>query len=157
MEVAQGEEDGLDLDLLVLKLSLVEEGESSLQVSLETCGRLVSELDRSLEQADRDLLGGIGSQEETELRIRAFVGVDSESLLELKEEVGHQMHVLKHNPVTFLVGSVEVVVSNDVLSLTQGNSLQMLLRVQFFAEAKSFDILNRVCTGRQDEEDWSDG
>ena len=45
MEIAEGEEDGLHLCVLVFKLFFDEEGESSEQISPETGRRLVGQLD----------------------------------------------------------------------------------------------------------------
>lgn len=45
MEVAEREEDGLNLGILLFELFTNEEGEGSEQVSLKASGRLVGQLD----------------------------------------------------------------------------------------------------------------
>lgn len=78
----------------------------------------------------------------------------SQLLLQLKQEWGHEMDVLKHNPVAFFVSHVEFGVSHDILTLTKSNGVQMLDWVHLFLDSERFDIFNRVGTCRQDEEDW---
>lgn len=56
MEVAEREEDSLDLGVLLFELLTDKEGEGSEQISLKAGRRLVCQLDGSFEQADRNIL-----------------------------------------------------------------------------------------------------
>jgi len=56
------------------------------------------------------------------------------------------MHVLEHNPVAFLVADVELLVGNDVLTLTKGDLVKHLLGVEAQLLSKTFYISNGVGT-----------
>lgn len=59
MEEAQAEENTLDLGVLFFDFFLGEIGEGSLHVGLETSGRLVSQLDGSVQNTDGHSLTGL--------------------------------------------------------------------------------------------------
>jgi hypothetical protein len=54
------------------------------------------------------------------------------------------MDVLEHNPVAFLVTYFELVEGDNILTLTQGDLMKILVGVNTILSGKTFDILNGV-------------
>ena len=54
------------------------------------------------------------------------------------------MDVLQHDPVAFLVGKIELLVGDNVLSLTKRNLVELLVGVHSLMACKSLDILDGV-------------
>ena len=144
MEIAKTEKNGLDLGILIFDVLLGEEGEGTLHVGLETLRRLIGELNGSLKDTNGDFFAGIGGQVEAEVGMGALGGVDIQLLLEVLKETGHQMDVLEHNPVAFLVTNFELVEGNNILTLTQGDLMKVLVGVNTILSGEAFDILNGV-------------
>ena len=63
------------------------------------------------------------------------------------------MDILEHNPMAFFVGKVKFLGSDNVLSLTKSNLVQLLDWVNVVCLRKSLDIFDRVGSWRKDEED----
>ena len=147
MEVAETEEDGLDLGVLIFNVLLGEEGEGTLHVGLETLRGLVSELDGSLEDTNGDFLAGIGREIESEVGVGALSCIDIQFLLKILEEGWHEMDVLEHDPVALLVADFKFVQGNDVLTLTQGNLMKVLVGVNSIPSCEYLNILDGVGSG----------
>mmetsp|Transcript_25510 Transcript_25510/g.75968 ORF Transcript_25510/g.75968 Transcript_25510/m.75968 type:complete len:302 (-) Transcript_25510:4520-5425(-) len=154
MEVAESEEDRLDLSVLVLKVLLAEESERATQVCEHSLRRLVGQLDGSLKDANRDAIVGVRREEHAEVRVAVLHGKHVKLLLELDAPLGHQVDVLQHDPMSIAMPNVELGHGHHVLSLTHSNvpvvgaKLQANLRL-----AHSLHLLDRIGTRRQDEED----
>jgi hypothetical protein len=58
------------------------------------------------------------------------------------------MHVLQHDPETFTVTSIKLVVGEFILALTERNSVQVLLDVKLKSLGKILDILDWIDTRR---------
>jgi hypothetical protein len=116
---------------------------------------LVGELDGSLEQTNWNTLDWIRGKEHSELLVRALNSIGVKAFLKLLEEIRHQLNVLKHDPVTVLVAKLKIVVCNNILTITKGNSVQHLGGVDSNLSAQILDIDNWVGTRREDEVDWS--
>jgi hypothetical protein len=57
------------------------------------------------------------------------------------------MDVLEHNPVTFLMSKIELLRSNNILSLTKGNLMKLFDWINATRASKSFNILDWVGSG----------
>jgi len=146
MEVAESEENSLNLVLFLVELVRLEGKAGSLHVLLKSLRRFVGKLNRSLKQTNGDVLTSIGRQEQSEGWVRSFLSVGIEPPFESDEEGRHQMDVLKHDPMAFLVGTVQEVKGNLILTRTKSDSLEKLLGVHSLLSAEVFDILYRVST-----------
>mmetsp|Transcript_16956 Transcript_16956/g.30378 ORF Transcript_16956/g.30378 Transcript_16956/m.30378 type:complete len:228 (-) Transcript_16956:1204-1887(-) len=92
--VTKGEQNHLHLAILVLELFFLEGCERPLEVLCETLRRLVGQLDRTFEQADRNLLTWLGGEEEPEVWMVCITGcVVVESLFELSRPRRHKVDV----------------------------------------------------------------
>jgi hypothetical protein len=58
------------------------------------------------------------------------------------------MHVLQHDPETFTVTSIKLVVGEFILALTERNSVQVLFDVKLKSLGKILDILDWIDTRR---------
>jgi len=103
VEIAETEKDSPDFGFALIEFLLLVHSDSTLHVGLESCRRLVGELDGSLEQVDRNTVTGVRRQEESEVLVRSFNGKDVKLLGDLIQESRHEMHVLQHDPLSFLV------------------------------------------------------
>ena len=157
MEVAESEEDGLDLWIFVLNLFFGELSESSLDVLFDTLWWLIGELDRSLKETDWNGLVGIRGDEESETWVRSLSGESIKLLLKIKQEAWHEMNVLKHDPVTIFMTNIKFVHGNNILSLTKGNSVKHLHWVDSLLSGECLDSQYWVGTRGQDEVDWGGG
>ncbi len=61
---------------------------------------------------------------------------------ELVEVTGHQMHVLQHDPETFTVTSIKLVVGELVLTLAEGDGVEHLLGVEALGSSEELDVLD---------------
>jgi len=129
VEIAETEEDSLDLGIFVLNILLAEECEGTFHVRLNTLRRLVGELNGSLKDTDGDVLAGVSGQVETEVGMGALSCIHIQFLLKILEEARHEMDVLEHNPVTLLVTNFKLVQGNNILTLTQGDLMKLLVGV----------------------------
>ena len=57
------------------------------------------------------------------------------------------MDVLEHNPVTFLMSKIELLRSNNILSLTKGNLMKLFDWINATRASKSFNIFDWVGSG----------
>jgi hypothetical protein len=86
--------------------------------------RLVGKFDRTFKQTDRNCLYWVRRQEQTEGRIRtAGLSVGVELLLKSLQEIRHELDVLEEDPMAFSVTEFEVVKGNEVLTITERNSV----------------------------------
>mmetsp|Transcript_33278 Transcript_33278/g.71326 ORF Transcript_33278/g.71326 Transcript_33278/m.71326 type:complete len:451 (-) Transcript_33278:1539-2891(-) len=155
VEVAQGEEDGLDLRVAVLEVLFAEECERSPQVGQHPLGRLVGELNRALQDANGNTIARIGREENSKVGMAVLDCEDVQLLLELDAPLGHQVNVLEHDPMTFAVANVKLRHGNDVLALAHGNV--PIVGTQLQPDQRlphGLHLLDRVGARRQDEEDW---
>ena len=157
MEVAETEENCLDLDIVVFELIFREESESSLHVLFESLWRLVSELNASLKKTNWDVLTWIRRKEESETWISLILSEQIKFLLKIFQEEWHEMNVLEHDPVSLFVTDLKLVHGNDILSLTEGNGVKTLVDINSILLGKLLDILNWIGSWRKDEVDWSIG
>jgi hypothetical protein len=118
VEVGKTEKHGSDLAFSLIEfLSLVRD-EGSVHVSLESSWGLVGQLNGLLKEINWDSVTGIRGQEDSESRVGSLSDEEFHSLGELKEEAGHQMHVLEHNPLAFFVSHIKELVCNNILTLS---------------------------------------
>jgi len=144
VEVSESEQHSSDLGLSFIELFSLVRDESSVHVSLESSWRLVGKLDRLLKEVNRDGVTGIRGQEDSESRVGSLSNEGLHSLSELKEESGHQVHVLEHNPLAFLVAHIEELVGNNILTLSKGDLSELLSGVESMLDSKSLHVLNGV-------------
>ena len=64
-------------------------------------------------------------KEETEGRVRALLGIDVEFLLEILQEVWHQLDVLEEDPVTLIVAKFKALEGNLVLAITERDNVHV--------------------------------
>ena len=147
MEIAETEEDGLDLGLHLFEIVLCEESECSLHVGFEALRRLICELNGSLKDTNGDFLAGVSREIESEVGVRALSGIDIQFLFKLLQEAGHEMDVLEHDPVAFLVTDLKLVESDDILTLTQGDLMQVFVGAIPFFLAKPSTSLTGLAPG----------
>lgn len=85
--------------------------------------------------------------------MRAFLSESIHTLGDLIEEIGHEMDVLEHDPLTIFVSHIEEIVSNNILSLSQRNLVKTFCGV--FAEGyeKILYVSNGVSTRGKNEVD----
>jgi len=67
------------------------------------------------------------------------------------------VNVLKHYPVTLSVADFKFVHCNNILSLSQGDLMELSNWVNSILFAQFFDILYWVCSWRKNEVNWSGG
>lgn len=157
VEVAETEQDSPDLGITIIKLLLLVHSDSTLHVGLESCWGLVSKLDGSLKQVDGDILCWVRRQEKSEGLVRSFNGEGIELLKHLIQEIRHEMDVLKHNPLAFFVSHFEEVHGDDVLTLTEGNLVELLSGIKTEALGQTLYVLNRIGSRRKNKEYGSHG
>jgi len=148
MEVSETEEHSSNLSLLLVEFLSLVGHESSVHVGLESSWGLVGQLDGLLEEINRDGVTGIRCQEDSESGVGSLSNELLHSLGKLKEETGHQMHVLKHNPLSFLVSHIEELVGNNILTLSKGDLGKLLGGVESVLKCKSLHVFNRVSSRR---------
>ena len=124
MEEAQTEQNALDLRILLVDLLLGEIGEGSLHVGLNARGRLVGQLDRSVQNTDRHTSRWLSRKQQPEIDMRAssIAGERVEDLLEFDQPTRHEVDILKHDPVALLVTLLDSSPGDLVLTLTQRNT-----------------------------------
>jgi len=157
VEVAESEEDGLDLWIFVLNLFFGELSKGSLDVLFNTLWWLIGKLDRSFKETNWDGFTWIRGDEESETWVRSFGGESIKLLLKIKQETWHEMNVLEHDPVTILMTNIKFVHGNDILSLTKGNGMKHLHWVNSLLSSEGLDSQYWVGTRGQDEVDWGAG
>ena len=54
------------------------------------------------------------------------------------------MDVLEHNPMTFFMSKIELLGSNNILSLTKGNLMKLFDWINATRTSKRFNIFNWV-------------
>jgi hypothetical protein len=158
MEVAQGEENTLKFDVLVVELIHIwEEAPSSLHVGSETTRWLVTELDGFVQDTNWNLFGWFGRQEQTEVGVTSTDGLRDflKLLLEVSQEVRHKMDILEHQPKTLFEGLIQF--GNSLLfHLGTQRNLEVLFisldESHLFTEVQH--VLSWIGTLGQDEEDW---
>jgi hypothetical protein len=89
--------------------------------------------------------------------VGALSGVHIQLLLEFLEEAGHEMDVLEHDPVALLVSDLKLVEGDHILTLTQGDLMQVLVGVDTVLPREALDVLDGVGSWREDEEDGGGG
>jgi len=87
----------------------------------------------------------------------SFHGVVVEHLLELLQEVRHELNVLEEDPVTFFVSELEFVQGNNILTITEGDGVKLLVDVNTIRLGELLYLKDGICTGREDEVNRSDG
>jgi hypothetical protein len=89
--------------------------------------------------------------------VRTFHSVGVKYLLELLQEIRHELNVLEEDPVTFFVSELEFVQSDDILTVTESDSVELLEDVNVVGLSKSLDFKDGVGTRGKDEVNRSDG
>mmetsp|Transcript_44391 Transcript_44391/g.115371 ORF Transcript_44391/g.115371 Transcript_44391/m.115371 type:complete len:208 (-) Transcript_44391:123-746(-) len=157
MEEGEGEDNSLKFSLLGAGLErLIAEGaESTEKIGLQAFRGLVSELDRVLENALRDLIARLGSQEYSEILMCTFHLVHS-LLQPARGPLGRKMDVLENDPATMLVCVLKGAFCDGLLTLTERN-VGKLGSIIGHAEGLSegFNISKRVRTRAEHEENSS--
>jgi hypothetical protein len=157
MEITKTEEDCLDLGFHLFEIVLGEESQCSLHVCLEALRRLIGKLNGSLKDTNGDFLAGVSREIKSKIGVRALSGIDIQFLFKLFQEAGHEMDVLEHNPVAFLVADLKLVECDNILTLTQGDLMKVFVGVNSILSCQSFDVLDWVGSWGQDEENGSGG
>mmetsp|Transcript_108033 Transcript_108033/g.150713 ORF Transcript_108033/g.150713 Transcript_108033/m.150713 type:complete len:241 (+) Transcript_108033:1417-2139(+) len=158
MEEAKTEQNGSNLDVLIIDIFLREVGPSSLHVGSQTGGGLIGKLDASLQNTVGDGVGRFGRQIESESGVTRglLLSLSIQHLLELNKPSRHQMNVLKHDPMSILETGLQSLHSDLVLTLTQSNLEEGLSYLETLLLGELLDINNGIGTRRQNEEDGSD-
>lgn len=144
MEIAKPEDNRLDLWIFVLDFFFLEEGEGSLHVVFKTLRGLVGQFDRLFKEPNWNFFAGVGGEEESEVGVRALLCEVVQFLLELVEILGHEMHVLEHDPETFFVTSVKFVVGKLILTLTESNGMEHLLGVEAHLPCEELHVFDWI-------------
>lgn len=155
VEVGKTEKHSSDLAFSLIEFLRLVRDEGSVHVSLESSWGLVGQFNGLLKEINWNSVTGIRGQEDSESRVGSLSDEGLHSLGELKEETGHQMHVLEHNPLAFFVSHIEELVSNNILTLSKGNLSELLSGVESMLDSQSLHILNRVGSRRKNEVDGS--
>ena len=143
------------------ELTFVELAESTTQVRFQILRSFVGYFDRVLKNGFRNdfhvwKAWWLRWDEASELRVSTAFKGNFKVTFELLHPALHEMHILEHNPVSFLGSLCEYCVCSFLLTLTHGDigkcSVFYLLVV---CETNLFDIRSWINTREQNEEGWS--
>lgn len=89
--------------------------------------------------------------------MRTFISLVVKYLLELLQEVRHKLNVLEEDPVTFFVSYCEFFQSDDILTVTKSDSVELLVNVNIVGLGEFLDFEDGVGTRGKDEVNRSNG
>mmetsp|Transcript_52395 Transcript_52395/g.112243 ORF Transcript_52395/g.112243 Transcript_52395/m.112243 type:complete len:287 (+) Transcript_52395:1098-1958(+) len=157
MEMAEAEDNGLHLCIPLIELLLVEEGKRPPEVGRQPLGRFVCELQRPLQDPDRNTRGRVGGQEQPQARMGPLHRVVVQLLLQSPAPLRHEVDILQHDPVALLVPHLQLGHGHHVLALAHGNVMVVHVYLQLHQPlTELLHLLHRVSSGGQDEKDGRD-
>lgn len=124
----------------------------SLEILLDSWGRLVGDFVASFEQDWREFVVRLSGQPKTEVLVRVEL---LEVFFEGWQPAGDEMEILEAEPHAFLGSFFEHADGEVILTTSHGKLLEVVSADFSFGEF--FEFFGRIRTGGSDEEDWSLG